>query len=294
MNLSKYLILPIIVFVFFGTTACRKQKIHKKEVAENITKADSVSNTATTMPIVVKADSAAMLKDLEKKFIKDNFKYKDTDFNYLNLKTKVDFLLAGDSQSFPASIHIKKDSAIWISVAIGLEAARGIITQNDITFLDRLHRTYYQFTFAELSKQFNFDINYDLVQAIIIGNMPIGIRENDEISKNDTHFIVSQQENRIAVKNFINLLTNKLMQIEANDTQGNSNLVINYDDFSIINQEVIPRKVSANIEAQRQDKTINTSVKFEHTKIEFLNQNPGFPFTIPKTFDKAKVLTKEK
>ena len=283
---SKYLFLSLLFFVF--ATSCKRQKIHKQEIVKNeAAKVDTVKVIAEKP--VEKVDSSAIIKAQEKQLIAENFKYKDTNFDYLNLKTKVDFLLAGDSQSFPASIHIKKDSAIWISVAIGLEAARGIITQDSIMFLDRLHRTYYKFSFVELSKQFNFDLNFKLVQAIIIGNMPISLREGDEINKKEADFVVSQLENRIAVNSFISILTNKLNKVEANDTSGNSKLLINYDDFSIINQEVIPKKVSANIEAKKNEKVINTSVKFEHTRVDFLTQNPGFPFSIPKTYQRAEI-----
>jgi hypothetical protein len=71
------------------------------------------------------------------------------------------------------NIRMKKDSIIWLSVTgVGLEVARGIITPDSIVFMDKIHKDYFVFNYEQLSKQYNFDLNFALLQSVIIGNLP--------------------------------------------------------------------------------------------------------------------------
>ena len=68
---------------------------------------------------------------------------------------------------------MKKDSLIWISVTgVGFEVARGLITKDSIVFMDKFHKEYFAFNYEQLSKKYNFDLNFALLQSIIIGNLP--------------------------------------------------------------------------------------------------------------------------
>ena len=208
----------------------------------------------------------------------------EIDFKYLNIKSKVDFTAAGENQSFPVNIHIKKDSIIWLSIVVGLEGARGIITRDSVIFLDRLHRTYYKYDFASLSKQFNYPLNYDLVQAILIGNMPIKKREKDEVSKQEGGFMIKQQEKNLQVENFITEPSLKLQKLNASDSTGSSKMQIDYTNFLTISDLLIPQGIKAQIDAQQNGKTLQTLVNLQHNKIEILDQSPGFVFSIPKSY----------
>ncbi len=208
----------------------------------------------------------------------------EIDFKYLNIKSKVNFTSAGENQSFPVNIHIKKDSIIWLSIVVGLEGARGIITRDSVIFLDRLHRTYYKYDFASLSKQFNYPLNYDLVQAILIGNMPIKKREIDEVSKQEGGFMIKQQEKNLQVENFITEPSLKLQKLNASDSTGDSKMQIDYSNFLTISELLIPQEIKAQIDAQQNGKVLQTLVNLQHNKIEILDQSPGFVFSIPKSY----------
>ena len=208
----------------------------------------------------------------------------EIDFKYLSIKSKVNFTSAGESQSFPVNIHIKKDSIIWLSIVVGLEGARGIITQDSVIFLDRLHRTYYKYDFASLSKQFNYPLNYDLVQSILIGNMPIKKREIDEVSKQEGMFMIKQKENFLLIENFIAEASLKLQKLNASDSTSNSKMQIDYSNFLNINELLIPQEIKAQIDAQQNGKALQTLINLQHNKIEILDQSPGFVFSIPKSY----------
>lgn len=271
----RYSFLIISAFILLTASSCKRQRIHKKEITQvdstkiETAKVEIVPETAKVeTPIIAKID----------------VKPAEIDFKYLNIKSKVNFTAAGENQSFPVNIHIKKDSIIWLSIVVGLEGARGIITQDSVIFLDRLHRTYYKYDFASLSKQFNYPLNYDLVQSILIGNMPIKKREADEVSKQEGGFLIKQQEKFLQVENFIVEPTLKLQKLNANDSTGNSKMQIDYANFLNINELLIPQEIKAQIDAQQNGKVLQTLINLQHNKIEILDQSPGFIFSVPKSY----------
>lgn len=277
--MSKYSFLIISLFVILSASSCKRHKVHKKYIVA----VDSLDSQMVRVekPILVIDEASKVIAPV---ITKIDVKPAEIDFKYLNIKSKVDFSAGGEVQSFPVNIHIKKDSIIWLSIVVGLEGARGIITKDSVIFLDRLHRTYYKYDFASLSKQFNFNINYDLVQSILIGNMPIKKRETDEVLKQESVFVIKQKEGFVQIENVIAEANLKLQKVNASDETGDSKMGIDYANFLIISELIFPKEIRAKIDAKKDGKLLQTSINLQHNKIEVLDQSPGFLFSIPKSY----------
>ncbi|MCU0326086.1 MAG: DUF4292 domain-containing protein [Spirosomaceae bacterium] len=276
--IQKNLSILLILFVF-SLSAC-KRNAHKKKIEkenEVIAKVDSVETQKVEKLEVLKTEETP----------KVTVEPAEVDFKYLKIKSKVDFKGAGEDQSFPATIQIKKDSVIWISVAVGLEVARGIITRDSIVFLDRIHRNYYKFDFNSLSEQFNFNLNYDLVQSLLIGNMPIRQRQQDSVSKEERFFKILQDLKILQLENYIAQDNLKLVRLFGKTANAASTINVGYGEFQNINTVVMPQSVKVQIDAQSNAKEINTMINLQHNRIDFLEESPGFPFTIPKTYQQV-------
>lgn len=273
---SRYIILTFSCLIVLFTTSCKRQRIHKTETK------DSTNVAVIPSDIPVKTDSISSTTPTGA--TKVDVAPAEIDFKFLRIKSKVDYSSGSDSQSFPVTAHIDKDNKIWLSIAVGLEVARGLITQDSIIFLDRLHRTYYKYDFATLSKQFNFNLNYDLVQSILIGNMPVKKREGDEITKQEGSFVIRQKENSVQIENIIGEPNLKLQKLTAADTTGSSKMQIDYSNFLSINNFLFPQAIIAKIDAPKDDKTNQTLINLQHNRIEFLDESPGFSFSIPKGY----------
>lgn len=269
----------LLILLVFSFSACKrgnqKKKIEKE--AEAIAKVDSVETQ--------KVEKVEILKTEEPQKI--DVKPAEVDFKFLKIKSKVDFKGAGEDQSFPATLQIKKDSIIWISVAVGLEVARGIITRDSIVFLDRIHRNYYKFDFNSLSEQFNFKLNYDLVQSLLIGNMPIQKRNEDVVTKETTFFKILQDLKILQLENYIAEDNLKLARLFGKTANEASMINVDYGNFQTINQFVLPQSIKVQIDAQSNGKVVNTIINLQHNRIDFLDESPGFPFSIPKTYQQV-------
>lgn len=268
---SRQSIFIFSCLIILFTSSCKRQKINK-------------SSSESTNVAVSPTDGSANTEVSNTPASKVDVTPADIDFKFLKVKSKVDFSSGSVKQSFPVLVHIEKDKKIWLSIAVGLEAARGIITQDSIIFLDRLHRNYYKFDFATLSRQFNFNINYDLVQSMLIGNMPIKKRENDLITKEETNFVIKQQESTVQIENIIAELNLKLHKLKAADARGGSKMEIDYSNFLSIDNFLFPQAIIAKIDAPKDDKNSQTLINLQHNKIEFLDESPGFSFSIPKGY----------
>jgi hypothetical protein len=275
----KYSFLIIGLFVILSASSCKRHRIHKKDIVAVDTLDSQLMRTKKPI-LVVDEDS----KNSTPAITKIDVKPAEIDFKYLNIKSKVDFSSGGEVQSFPVNIHIKKDSIIWLSIVVGLEGARGIITKDSVIFLDRLHRTYYKYDFTSLSKQFNFNINYELVQSILIGNMPIKKREIDEVSKQESVFLIKQKEGFVQIENVIAEANLKLQKVNASDETGDSKMGIDYANFLTLSEFIFPQEIRAKIDAKKDGKLLQTSINLQHNKIEVLDQSPGFTFSIPKSY----------
>ena len=281
--INRQILIILSAFLLLFASSCKRQRLHKKEIAQADSSKIETAKVETTpeKPVVVVPTPPKVETPIIKKI---DVKPADIDFKYLNIKSKINFTANGNTQSFPVNIHIKKDSIIWLSIVVMVEGARGIITQDSVIFLDRLNRNYYKFDFATLSKQFNYPITFDLVQSIMIGNMPIKKRETDEVLKQDGGFLIKQKEKFVMIENFIGELTSKLERLNAADDTGNSKMQIDYANFLTINDLQIPQEIKTQIDAQQNGKISQTLINLQHNKIEVLDQSPGFTFSIPKSY----------
>lgn len=93
-------------------------------------------------------------------------------FSTLSAKAGFNILKEGKNTAFKASIRIRKDSAIWLSItpALGIELARILITQDSVKIINRLQKEYFIGDFEYINKKFNVDLVFDDIQSVLLGN----------------------------------------------------------------------------------------------------------------------------
>jgi hypothetical protein len=121
-------------------------------------------------------------KDRSASYLLKRYERNKFEYDWVGMKIDADFITMGESQGFKASIRMKKDSAIWISIspALGIEVFRILITPDSLKYLSKIpdNKFYYIGTSASLSELAKIDLDFDMLQDILIGNA-IGL-EKDE------------------------------------------------------------------------------------------------------------------
>ncbi len=275
--MSKFLLLCCAAIALIFQTSCKRSRL-QKSIAEIPKPSQEIPKSPLDTTVA------------EVKLPPVELQISEVDFQNLKLKSKISFVSENLSQSFPATVHIKKDSLIWISVAVGIEAARCLITQDSILMMDRINRKYYTLSIFELSKQFDFDFDFRLLQSLIIGNLPFSRESEDQVILNSLYTSLFQRADGIKIENQVDNVSHKLTTILAEDEDGKSKLGISYSDFLLMpDGQSVPHGIFAKIDVLKGDALKTTTLDFRHTKIEFQDTELRFPYSVPKGYEKGEI-----
>lgn len=226
----------------------------------------------------------------------DDFAVDNVDFDYMSTSSKIRFSNDDKNLSANASIRLKKDSIIWVAVTpgFGIEAARGIITRDSVIFVNRLNKEYSAFDFKELSQEFNFKIDFNLLQSVILGNMPVEPADDDLVKKEANYFLVRQQNGAVTVSNFIDTRSLKLERISMLDKgkeevmgktrTRNNELVLTYSDFQQLEDQIFPFENFATLDYRRNGENRRTEIDIKHKKATISSEALSFPFSVPSKY----------
>lgn len=107
-----------------------------------------------------------------------------TEPGWAAMRMQVDADIAGDRNSFKVNARMRRDSAIWMSItpALGVEAARILLTRDSVLFYSKVpgNRFAYTGSYAALDSVLGTELHYDMIQRILMGQ---GIELFDEDSK---------------------------------------------------------------------------------------------------------------
>jgi hypothetical protein len=218
------------------------------------------------------------------------FEIADIEFADLSAKTKLQFETEGSSVSATANIRIRKDSLIWFSLtpALGIEAARGIITQDSMVLVDRLKKTYSVYSFDALSKKFNFNLNYHLIESLILGNSSQPISTEDQAYRDGTDFRLDQADGAVKIQERIDGSTLKIENIMMLDDVTNNSLAINYSDFDKLDEFYFPYQAILSLSYTPPSGVgrLNTQVNLDHNRVVIESKKLKFPFNIPSKYER--------
>jgi len=264
---SKHL--PLLFFGFFITILLFACKTHKK------TQVVQVTGMAVDSVLGHMADNA---------FVFDN----------LQIKTRIEIVSDGKSQSFSATVRMKNDSIIWASVSpmLGIEALRFYMTQDSVKIMNRLDNTYFLSDINYLKTLLGADIDFNMLQAIITGNdFPhFAVDSFDLTTSSDSYYLSHKQRAKLRNKyNNSRLTLNQKLSIDReifkitknyfSDTEEKYKFEWLYADFKIINNRMLAHHIEGHMETSSKKWTIKTDFE-KITPASGLN----FSFVIPANY----------
>ncbi len=218
---------------------------------------------------------------------RSKFEIKETSFDYFSGKAKINYKDESLDIKAKANIRIRKDSVIWISFsAVGIQGARCLIDKDSITIINMVKKEYYVFNYDSLSKRFNFDINYDAIQSVALGNLINGRGRTDDIEPTEDFFILRQQSGGVLVNNFVSNKSKKIERIEMLEPSSKNTATIRYYDFQLVEDQVFPYSTIISLFYKVNAGTLNTIIEVEYNKAEIEDKELKFPFSIPKKYER--------
>ena len=234
-------------------------------------------------------------------YLFEQLKKNEVKFDWLSAKFSTSFMVDRKSNSANGYIRIQRDSAIWVSLspALGIEIARVLITVDSVKLLNRLDKTYFVGDFKYLNKLLNTDLDFDILQSLIVGN-DFAYYENDVFKagvfnklyhlstvrrRKLKKYIKTEQESlRVLVQDmFLDAETYKIQKHIVKIIQKeNRKLEANYSNYRAVENQLFPHNINYTIVSE---KMINIKLNFSRVS---LNQKQSFPFKIPKKYSKLK------
>ena len=209
----------------------------------------------------------------------------EIDFDYFHGKARMILREANKEREVKANIRVRKDSVIWMSFSvIGVQGGKALVNKDSITIVSNVDKEYYVFEYAELSKRYNFTINYDVIQAAMLGNLVMDRKSEDVIEQETSFFLLKQMAGTIDVVNYVNGASQKIEKVELKESNSNNSLVIKYSNFQPVENKLFPYNGTIDLFYKTLNGLLNTTVIFEYNKAEVGTRELNFPFNIPKKY----------
>ncbi len=237
------------------------------------------------------------IKEEGPEYIFGKLKENELNFEWLTAKFSLELLVDRDLTTFKGQLRIKRDSLIWVSFspALGVEAARLMITEDSVKFINRINDTYFIGDYSYVNNFLKTSINFDILQSFIIGNdfqhyetgkfrASIDAMEY-RLSATARHklkkYIKQHEIPQVFIQNlWLNPETFKITKVNIKEVdKDNKKLQAYYGRFKIVEGQLFPTKLDYEITSS--DTKIDVDVRFNRI---ILNRPVRFPFNIPSKF----------
>jgi hypothetical protein len=286
-----------LVYVFFAisvlTTGCKFVKpffVKNEKKEERKDKREEKKEVKKEKNNPVKIDSAATVKkdtlrvpSLDTALARRIINNGRIDYKNLQFKAKMHYESAEQKQNFTVNFRLKKNEVIWASLQVPIvgEVARAIITPDSVKAIDKFNKRAYLYTYRDLQKLVNIDVDFNTLQDIIIGNaiaVDGKINEIKELAGISTFFIKGIDfVNQLSYSKSDSSL--KQIQLQTMRPVSSSSILINLSNYKKEDNFTL----STYREYYIQDVKGAAELNMDINKFEF-NKEIDFPFRVDPKF----------
>ena len=239
------------------------------------------------------------IKEYGADYLFDKLKENELKFDWFSAKFSLDMILDKKNTSFSGQIRMRKDSVIWITLspALGIEAARLLITTDSVKFINRINKEYFVGDYYLVNNFLDSNVDFDVLQSILLGNDLTYYEDGKfratydskeyhlvtmERRKLKKHVITWQDEERIFIQNiFLSPETFKITQMKIKEVKKENNkLEATYSDFFRVTDQLFPNHVTYHLTS---DKIIDVDLDYSRIRIDEPQQ---FPFKISSKYSR--------
>ena len=209
------------------------------------------------------------------------------------------------SQAFSINLRMRSDSVIWLSVsALGIEAARFLITRDSIKMLDRINSKYMMTDYSYLNNMLQIGVDFTMLQEMLLGNYfsYLDAKKLRSSYVDDQLYILStlrkgklkrameekEFNKRIIQDVWLDPESARIVKMAIDDNKMNKKLIVSRDGFSLAESESgidtvsIAHHLAFKLQAEQP-----ASLDIQMSKV-IVNKDLEFPFSIPDKYERTK------
>ncbi|MDC9721616.1 MAG: DUF4292 domain-containing protein [Urechidicola sp.] len=217
-----------------------------------------------------------------KNIVKSHYEHQ-FDKKTINARLKAVYTDTDNLQTVTIKLRLEKDKTIWMSgTMLGIPFAKIIITPTNVQFYEKLNKTFFVGDFTLLSDFLGTDVDFEIVQNLLIGQSILDLKEKKYSAKvqGNTYMLVpKKQEELFDILFWINPVNFKINKQEVRQESEQKRLTVDYTEYQKIKDEVFPKVI--NITAV--EKATRTFIDLEYKSVEF-DRKLSFPFKIPQGY----------
>lgn len=189
---------------------------------------------------------------------------------------------------FTVRLRMKKDSVIWMRGAKAITVFKVKITPNSFSYYSPLSKEYFEGDFSLLERLLGVNLSFEQVQDLLLGKSVFemkGKRFDSEVVDNSYKLTPKTQADLFDVFFKVNPKHFKLDQMFLEHQQKNQTLRIDYNGYSKVENDLIPRKMMINA---TEGEDAYTWVNLEYRSVK-VNQPVKMNFRIPSGYKRIEL-----
>jgi len=215
----------------------------------------------------------------------DAIRSSQLNYNTFSGKAKTKLDINGSSNDVTLNIRIQNGKKIWVSVTAiaGIEVARALITPDSLQVINKLQGLYMQKPFSYIYSYTSQQINFDSLEALLVGNaIPQLLNDDAKLQADSGRTILSGNLQELAYKLILGADL-KANHTELSDLVADQSLTVDNSAFIAVANRVLPSQIDMLSVMPKKKVKMN----LHYIKADF-DQPLEYPFSIPSGYSPAK------
>lgn len=236
---------------------------------------------AVLMLVIMSWGCAQKISPLTGKEEMESFAPRITEYGYLEAKALL--VLEENSGKITRGtlqLRAKKDSLIWFSVSpgLGVEAVRGLLSQEKIQILNRMGAEDINLSYGEFERRFGIKLSLGLVQNILWGDSPYPASYEDRLVRVGKKFELTQVRDQVRYFSKIDTRHGKVTEISSISIAGKGSLLASFPDYQDILSQAFPTEALFKVAFEEPQVAQNFRIYLSWTSLDPQAEPLTFPF----------------
>lgn len=209
-------------------------------------------------------------------------------FTTLASRVNVNYDDGSRAQNITVSLRMKKDETIWVSASIlGISIARLLITPDNVSYYETINRTYFDGDFSLLSSWLGVDVDFQMVQNILLGQAVFPLNSNQyEASVFGQNYRLTPKIQHTLFKHIflVNPSNNRMASQQIMQPEEQRVLTVDYASYQNAGFFLFPKEIRLNAIEQ----TDQTRIILDFRTVD-VNPELSFPFRIPDRYEQIRL-----
>ena len=212
-------------------------------------------------------------------------------FEFENIETKFNVNVKGDNSiGLKGQMRMQNDSVIWISLSLklGIEVARVMITEDSVKFINRTEKTYLSESINGLKDRLPIETSLDFLQDLLIGNNILFNEKYKATIEGNSYKLTSDRDTFWVTPKTFKVKRQQISavpepvegSIRHFDKLSDQTVIINYDNFQEINGKLLPTKIILDA-----GDIFDLNIEIDYSDIK-AGEKLEFPFNISKKYSR--------